>query len=43
MTIQAHTLLQKLCLGRVKITTRGNYVTLIVIWHEHQNKLKNTL
>ena len=42
MTIQAHTVLQKLCLG-VKITTQGNYVTLITIFHEHQNKLKYIL
>ena len=39
MTIQTHTVLQKLCLG-IKITTQGNYVTLIIICHEHQNKLK---
>ena len=39
MTIQAHTVLQKLFLG-IKITTQGNYVTLIIICHEHQNKLK---
>ena len=39
MTIEAHTVLQKLCLG-IKITTQGNYVTLIIICHEHQNKLK---
>ena len=37
MTIQTHTVLQKLCLG-IKITTQGNYVTLIIICHEHQNK-----
>ena len=42
MTIQAHTVLQKLCLG-IKITTQGNYVTLIIICHEHQNKLKYIL
>ena len=30
MTIQAHTVLQKLFLG-IKITTQGNYVTLIII------------
>ena len=42
MTIQAHTVLQKLCLG-IKITTQGNYVTLIIICHEHQNKLKHIL
>ena len=42
MTIQAHTVLQKLCLG-VKITTQGNYVTLMIICHEHQNKLKYIL
>ena len=34
MTTQAHTVLQKLCLG-VTITTQGNYVTLIIIFHEH--------
>ena len=28
MTIQTHTVLQKLCLG-IKITTQGNYVTLL--------------
>ena len=39
MTIQAHTVLQKLFLG-IKITTQSNYVTLIIICHEHQNKLK---
>ena len=39
MIIQTHTVLQKLCLG-IKITTQGNYVTLIIICHEHQNKLK---
>ena len=39
MTIQTHTVLQKLCLG-IKITTQGNYFTLIIICHEHQNKLK---
>ena len=39
MTIEAHTVLQKLCLG-IKITTQGNYITLIIICHEHQNKLK---
>ena len=42
MTIQAHTVLQKLFLG-IKITTQGNYVTLIIICHEHQNKLKYIL
>ena len=42
MTIQAHTVLQKPCLG-VTITTQGNYVTLIIIFHEHQNKLKYIL
>ena len=42
MTIQTHTVLQKLCLG-IKITTQGNYVTLIIICHEHQNKLKYIL
>ena len=31
--------LQKQFLG-IKITTQGNYVTLIIICHEHQNKLK---
>ena len=31
--------MQKLCLG-IKITTQGNYVALIIICHEHQNKLK---
>ena len=36
--IQAHTVLQKLCLG-INITTQGNYVTLIIICYEHQNKL----
>ena len=41
-TIQTHTVLQKLCLG-IKITTQGNYVTLIIICHEHQNKLKYIL
>ena len=30
MTIQVHTVLQKLFLG-IKITTQGNYVTLIII------------
>ena len=40
--IQAHTVLQKLCLG-IKITTQGNYVTLIIICYEHQNKLKYIL
>ena len=39
MTIRAHTVLQKLFLG-IKIRTQGNYVTLIIICHEHQNKLK---
>ena len=39
MTIRAHTVLQKLFLG-IKIRTHGNYVTLIIICHEHQNKLK---
>ena len=42
MTIQTHAVLQKLCLG-IKITTQGNYVTLIIICHEHQNKLKYIL
>ena len=42
MTTQTHTVLQKLCLG-IKITTQGNYVTLIIICHEHQNKLKYIL
>ena len=42
MTIQTPTVLQKLCLG-IQITTQGNYVTLIVICHEHQNKLKYIL
>ena len=42
MTIQAHTVLQKLLLG-IKITSQGNYVTLIIICHEHQNKLKYIL
>ena len=42
MTIQAHTVLQKLFLG-IKITTQGNYVTLIIICHEHKNKLKYIL
>ena len=42
MTIQAHTVLLKLCLG-IKITTQGNYVTSIIICHEHQNKLKYIL
>ena len=41
-TIQTHAVLQKLCLG-IKITTQGNYVTLIIICHEHQNKLKYIL
>ena len=27
----------------IKITTQGNYVTLIIICHEHQNKLKYML
>ena len=27
----------------IKITTQGNYVTLIIICHEHQNKLKYIL
>ena len=40
--IQAHTVLQKLCLG-INITTQGNYVTLIIICYEHQNKLKYIL
>ena len=40
--IQAHTVLQKLCLG-INITTQGNYVTLITICYEHQNKLKYIL
>ena len=40
--IQAHTVLQKLCLG-INITTQGNYVTLIIICYEHQNKLKYVL
>ena len=39
MTKQAHAVLRKLCLG-IKITTQGNYVTLIIICHEHQNKLR---
>ena len=39
MTKKTHTVLQKLCL-EIKITTQGNYVTLIIICHEHQNKLK---
>ena len=42
MTIQAHTVLQKIFLG-IKITTQGNYVTLIIICHEHHNKLKYSL
>ena len=42
MTIQTHTVLQKLCLG-LRITTQGNYVALIIICHEHQNKLKYNL
>ena len=42
MTIQAHAVLQKLFL-RIKITSRSNYVTLIIICHEHQNKLKYIL
>ena len=45
MTIQTHTVLQKLCLG-IKITTQDNYVTLIIICHEHQrhqNKLEYIL
>ena len=41
-SIQAHTVLQKLCLG-INITTQGNYVTLIIICYEHQNKLKYIL
>ena len=40
--IQAHTVLQKLCLG-INITTQGNYVTLIIICYEHQNKPKYVL
>ena len=36
---QRATVLQKLFLG-IKITTQSNYVTLIIICHEHQNKLK---
>ena len=40
MTIQTHAVLQKLCLG-IKITTQGNYVTLIIICHEHQNSSWN--
>ena len=39
MTIQAHTVLQKLYLG-IKMTTQGNYVAMIIICHEQQNKLK---
>ena len=35
MTIQTHTVLQKLCLG-IKITTQGNYVTLILICHDRK-------
>ena len=35
MIIPAHTVLQKQCLG-IKIITQGNYVTLIIICHEHQ-------
>ena len=31
--------LQKLFL-RIKITSQGNYVTLIILCHEHQNKQK---
>ena len=42
MTIQANAVLQKLFL-RIKITSRSNYVTLIIICHEHQNKLKYIL
>ena len=42
MTIQAHTVLQKLFL-RIKITSWGNNVALIMICHEHQNKLKYEL
>ena len=42
VTIQTHTVLKKLCLG-IKITTQGNYVTLLKICHEHQNKLKYIL
>ena len=40
MTIETHAVLQKLCLG-IKITTQGNYVTLIIICHEHQNSSWN--
>ena len=42
MTIQTHAVLQKLCLG-IKITTQGNYVTLIIICHEHQNSSWNIM
>ena len=42
MTIQTHTVLQKLCLG-IKITTQDNYVTLTIICDEPQNKLKYIL
>ena len=42
MTIQAHTVLQKLWLG-IRVTTQGNYLTLMIICHEHQNKLKYIL
>ena len=42
MTMQAHTVLQ-LFLG-IKITlTQGNYFALIIICHEHQNKLNYIL
>ena len=40
MTIQTHTVLQKLCLG-IKITTQGNYVSVgnsmicSDIWHKY--------
>ena len=37
MTIQAHTVLQKLFLG-IKIAKQG--MQLLIICHEHQNKLK---
>ena len=39
MTIRnTYSIAKAICLGL--ITTQGNYVTLIIICHEHQNKLK---
>ena len=39
MTILANTALKSYFLG-IKITSQGDYVTLIIICHGHQNKLK---